>query len=86
MNGINFDKDVEFLIVEFNGKLIKGHTYTLSMNFTGVLSDQLKGFYRSSYIEGGVEKYADNHSLNKITFYFRDGRRWITHDTIALSS
>jgi len=61
VKGVEYDKEVNFLIIELalkdKGKLRKGYNYTLSMAFTGRLNDELRGFYRSSYIEEGVEKY-----------------------------
>lgn len=60
VKGIEYDTEVEFLIIELalknKAKLRKGYNYTLSMTFTGRLNDELRGFYRSSYVEDGVEK------------------------------
>lgn len=58
---ISYDTEVEFLVIQLSQKggkrkLTKGLNYTLSMDFVGVLNDKLKGLYRSSYIEDGVEK------------------------------
>ena len=64
VDGVEYDKEMEFLIVKLSPKqklkLVKGRHYTLSMSFVGNLTDQLKGLYRSSYQEDGVEKYVDN--------------------------
>ena len=65
LNGIDFDNDVEFLIINPKAKLVKGRNYTLSMSFIGNLNDQLKGFYRSSYMEDGIERQD-----NFLFFYF----------------
>lgn len=40
-----------------SGTLETGQNYTLWMNYSGVLNDQLAGFYRSSYEEDGMTKY-----------------------------
>lgn len=60
VEGVEYDTELEFLIVrlcpEHKVKLIKGTNYTLSMSFTGNLTDQLRGLYRSSYKEDGIEK------------------------------
>ena len=60
VKGIEYDTEANFLIIELalksKAKLRKGYNYTLSMTFTGRLNDELRGFYRSSYIEDGVEK------------------------------
>lgn len=73
VDGIEYDKEMEFLTVKLcpkhKIKLIKGRNYTLSMNFVGNLTDQLKGLYRSSYNEDGVEKYAEPHIIYR-DFYF----------------
>lgn len=60
VNGIEYDTDSEFLIVHLDPinkvKLAKGKKYRLSMSFVGNLTDKLRGFYRSTYNEDGVEK------------------------------
>jgi aminopeptidase N len=57
-DGIHYETDMEFLIIRLKDKdkLAKGANYTLSMNFVGNLTDQLRGLYRSTYKEDGVEK------------------------------
>lgn len=47
----------QYLVVQLNGKLKKGHKYQLYTNFTGELADDLGGFYRSEYKENGKTKY-----------------------------
>uniref|UniRef100_A0A3Q3BIG4 Aminopeptidase n=1 Tax=Kryptolebias marmoratus TaxID=37003 RepID=A0A3Q3BIG4_KRYMA len=47
----------QYLVLELDGKLEKGQRYRLSTIFTGELADDLGGFYRSEYEEGGVKKY-----------------------------
>ena len=65
VDGIHYDEEMEFLVVRLsskhetsapNIKLAKGNNYTLSMNFIGNLTDQLRGLYRSTYKEDGVDK------------------------------
>ena len=60
VDGIDYDTDREFLTIRLSPNeetLAKGRNYTLSMEFVGVLNDQLKGLYRSSYTENGEEKF-----------------------------
>lgn len=47
----------QYLVLQLDGKLMKGHRYHLYTEFTGELADDLGGFYRSEYIEDGVKKY-----------------------------
>ena len=60
VDGIDYDKEMEFLVVRLcpkhKVKLAKGTNYTLSMNFIGNLTDQLRGLYRSTYKEDGVDR------------------------------
>ncbi|XP_068169617.1 aminopeptidase N-like isoform X2 [Antennarius striatus] len=46
----------QYLVIQLNGKLTKGQQYELYSEFTGELADDLAGFYRSEYEEGGVKK------------------------------
>ncbi|XP_034540681.1 aminopeptidase Ey-like [Notolabrus celidotus] len=48
--------DTQYLVVELDGNLMKGQKYQLYTIFTGELADDLGGFYRSEYMEGGVKK------------------------------
>ncbi|XP_015239277.1 PREDICTED: aminopeptidase N-like [Cyprinodon variegatus] len=48
--------ETQFLVLKLNGNLLKGQLYILSLNFTGELADDLGGFYRSEYTEGGTKK------------------------------
>lgn len=61
VDSIRYNTELEFLTVQLGQKggklkLVKGLNYTLSMDFVANLTDSLKGFYRSSYQENGVEK------------------------------
>lgn len=47
----------QYLVLELNGKLTKGHWYQIYTEFTGELADDLGGFYRSEYMENGKKKY-----------------------------
>ena len=47
---------VEMITIQTVGKLMAGKSYTVSMSFISFLNDQLRGFYRSSYVENGVTK------------------------------
>ncbi|XP_044048314.1 aminopeptidase N-like isoform X2 [Siniperca chuatsi] len=46
----------QYLVLQLDGKLMKGHRYHLNTKFTGELADDLGGFYRSEYMENGVKK------------------------------
>ncbi|XP_071539736.1 aminopeptidase N-like isoform X8 [Panulirus ornatus] len=44
-----YDNERQFYIALLETELVEGKQYVLSMQFTGYLNDQLKGFYRSTY-------------------------------------
>lgn len=46
----------EYLVVHLQGSLVKGHQYEMDSEFQGELADDLAGFYRSEYMEGGNKK------------------------------
>ncbi len=46
----------QYLVIQLNSKLSKGHNYQLYTEFTGELADDLAGFYRSEYEEDGLQK------------------------------
>lgn len=46
----------EYLVVHLQGSLVKGHQYEMDSDFQGELADDLAGFYRSEYTEGGNKK------------------------------
>ncbi|XP_034376252.1 aminopeptidase N [Arvicanthis niloticus] len=46
----------EYLVVHLQGSLVKGHQYEMDTEFQGELADDLAGFYRSEYMEGGNKK------------------------------
>ena len=51
----NPDLGVVTILVS-NGPLVQGSFYRISMKFTSYLNDELRGFYRSSYVDEGVTK------------------------------
>ncbi|XP_026540484.1 aminopeptidase N isoform X1 [Notechis scutatus] len=50
------EEKTEYLVVKLREKLQQDKSYLLHTMFTGELADDLAGFYRSTYIEGGVTK------------------------------
>ncbi|KAM6937383.1 aminopeptidase N-like [Xenentodon cancila] len=46
----------QYLVLQLDGKLVKGNRYHVHTEFTGELADDLGGFYRSEYMEDGVKK------------------------------
>jgi len=48
--------DKNFLTIELDQPLKAFDTYDLEIAYTGSLNDDMEGFYRSSYVEAGVEK------------------------------
>ncbi|XP_041649467.1 aminopeptidase N-like [Cheilinus undulatus] len=50
--------ETEFLVLQLQKALTAGATYSLYTEFVGELADDLQGFYRSEYMEDGVEKVA----------------------------
>lgn len=46
----------QYLVVQLNSKLQAGSSYELFTDFVGELADDLGGFYRSEYMEDGVQK------------------------------
>eukprot|EP01132_Coremiostelium_polycephalum_P007767 gene7767-9561_t len=59
----------EVAILEFEHELTTDAT-TLHLEFTGILNDKLKGFYRSKYVVGGEDRY-----LATTQFESTDARR-----------
>jgi puromycin-sensitive aminopeptidase len=53
---ITYDIENETTIFHFKNKIPKGK-FKLSIIFSGILNDNLRGFYKSKYLSGGVEKY-----------------------------
>lgn len=44
-------EDVDFLIIEPAAQLIKGKIYQVRISYNGILRDDNRGFYRSSYVD-----------------------------------
>jgi len=57
---IDYETVTELLVIRLNVErkvsLAKGTNYTVSMNFVANLTDTSAGFFRSVYIEDGVER------------------------------
>lgn len=53
-----FCLEQETVSLEFSCELPKGSSAHLDLEFTGVLNDKMKGFYRSKYYADGCERYA----------------------------
>ncbi|KAI9561562.1 hypothetical protein GHT06_012521 [Daphnia sinensis] len=47
----------EIVTIKTATPLTAGNRYKISMDFTSILNDELRGFYRSSYMENGVKKW-----------------------------
>lgn len=56
IKSIWLEATTQYLVIELNGKLQKGH-YSLYTEFTGELADDLGGFYRSEYNDDEGPKY-----------------------------
>lgn len=53
------DKTRQLLVIGTkNETLRKGMFYRLSIHFVSHLNENLNGFYRASYVDGGAKKYA----------------------------
>ena len=49
--------DLEIVTIRLDSApVVAGSQYLISMKFTAYLNDELRGFYRSSYVENGVTK------------------------------
>lgn len=51
----------EIYTVEVPNNLIEGVEYKLSMYFTSIMNDDLRGFYRSSYVDDDGTKKHETH-------------------------
>ncbi|XP_019216757.1 aminopeptidase Ey [Oreochromis niloticus] len=51
-----FQDVTQYLVLELDGTLKKGHKYRLYTEFIGELADDLGGFYRSEYVEDGKKR------------------------------
>jgi aminopeptidase N len=64
----SFENATEKLTIKLSNdaKLEANVTYTLSIIYSGTLDDTMKGFYRSSYMEGGKRKWLGTTHFQKI--------------------
>lgn len=51
------DKDKEFLFIPLNSTVQNGTKLLVQVEYTGILNDELIGFYRSKYTSDGATKY-----------------------------
>ncbi|CAM4517877.1 unnamed protein product [Leuciscus chuanchicus] len=51
-----FQTETQYLVIQLEGKLKPGKSYWLYTELRGELADDLKGFYRSEYMEDGEKK------------------------------
>lgn len=56
ISGVIEEQADQFLIIFPDTLLERGNWYKLSIEFTSLLRDDLRGFYRSSYLENGQVK------------------------------
>lgn len=54
---ISLNKDAQVATIKFNQAIAAGSDAQLKLTFTGILNDNMAGFYRSSYKEDGKTKY-----------------------------
>ena len=53
---VTHKEEVETVVLEFDNELNVGEV-KIVIDYTGTLSDQLRGFYRSKYTINGEERY-----------------------------
>ena len=58
---LSYNKDWQLVTFITKNQFIKGHNYSIMMNFTGPLLDDLQGLYYSSYKEGSATRYSLNY-------------------------
>ena len=54
---LSYDEELQLVTFITRNQFIKGHNYSIEMNFTGPLLDDLQGLYYSSYKEGNITRY-----------------------------
>lgn len=54
--GIKIDAVNEIIVVQLDEELVPPDTYEMYFNFSGILNDDMRGFYRSSYTVDGQTK------------------------------
>lgn len=61
---ISMNKDAQTATIKFNQTLSAGSDAQMKLTFTGILNDNMAGFYRSSFKVNGETKYlASTQSL-----------------------
>jgi puromycin-sensitive aminopeptidase len=68
---ISYDEKAETATLKFDKTIPKGEA-KLKLNFTGILNDEMRGFYRSKYLHDGKE-----HHMAVTQFESTDARRAI---------
>lgn len=64
ISSLSFDKSRQWFIIKLKEPLVEGQTYFVDFpEFRGPLTTNLKGWYLSSYMENGVEKYLATSQL-----------------------
>lgn len=53
IENLHLDSVNEFFVIKTKESLIAGHTYTIFLPFKGQLTEDLIGYYRSSYFDHG---------------------------------
>ena len=78
---LSYDADSQLVTFVSSSQFIKGYNYSIAMNFSGPLLDDLQGLYYSSYKEGNTTRYDSNvrfvfivFNLN-MTFFFCRGNK-----------
>ncbi len=56
VNFIDEQSTREIITIQTAVELMEGKQYKISMSFLSTLNDELRGFYRSSYVEDDVRK------------------------------
>ena len=56
MNFVDEQATREIVTIQTAIELVVGQQYKISMSFVSTLNSDLRGFYRSSYMEDGVRK------------------------------
>ncbi|XP_055546031.1 aminopeptidase N-like [Wyeomyia smithii] len=58
LDGVEYDLEKEFMVINTKTTLLQGSNYRLDIEFSGELRNDMLGFYRSSYVDAeGMVKY-----------------------------
>ncbi|CAC5411232.1 ANPEP [Mytilus coruscus] len=63
---LSYDADSQLVTFVSSNQFIKGYNYSIAMNFTGPLLDDLQGLYYSSYNEGNTTRYLASTQFESI--------------------